>query len=94
MATAADSKPAGMIYPPVDIKAIVDKTAEHVARSGEAFEQMVREKYQGSVKFSFIYPNDPYFAYYEHMVNQYRSGQTSAGNQPDTPGDVADIAMA
>ncbi|KAJ2781050.1 SF3a splicing factor complex subunit [Coemansia javaensis] len=77
----ADEKPAGMIYPPVDIKTIVDKTAEHVARSGEAFQQMIREKYQGNARFAFIYPGDPYFAYYEHMVGQFRSGKAKADDR-------------
>ncbi|KAI8325706.1 Surp module [Martensiomyces pterosporus] len=67
----------GIIYPPLDIKTIVDKTAEHVAKSGEAFQQLIRDKYQGNVKFSFIYPNDPYFAYYQHMVDKFKSGDTS-----------------
>ncbi|KAJ2845617.1 SF3a splicing factor complex subunit [Coemansia erecta] len=69
-----------MIYPPQDIKTIVDKTAEHVAKSGTAFEQLIREKYQDNAKFSFIYQNDPYFAYYEHMVDRFR---TSDGNSED-----------
>ncbi|KAJ2358489.1 SF3a splicing factor complex subunit [Coemansia sp. RSA 2618] len=95
MATAAEARPAGMIYPPVDIKTIVDKTAEHVAKSGDAFEQMIREKYMGNAKFSFIYPNDPYFAYYEHMVDQYRSGKTAADSTLEAhSSDVADITMA
>ncbi|KAJ1801058.1 SF3a splicing factor complex subunit [Coemansia sp. RSA 2399] len=65
---------ADVIYPPQDIKAIVDKTAEHVAKSGEAFQQLIRDKYQGNARFSFIYPNDPYFAYYDMMIGKFRSG--------------------
>ncbi|KAJ2543156.1 SF3a splicing factor complex subunit, partial [Coemansia sp. RSA 1933] len=63
-----------VIYPPQDIKTIVDKTAEHVAKSGEAFQQLIRDKYQGNVRFSFIYPNDPYFAYYDMMITKFRTG--------------------
>ncbi|KAJ2541312.1 SF3a splicing factor complex subunit [Coemansia sp. RSA 1853] len=88
---AADDKPMGLIYPPIDIKAIVDKTAEHVAKSGTAFEQLIREKYEGNDKFSFIYPNDPYFAYYEHMVDQHKSGKPIADQADENSGDVSDI---
>ncbi|KAJ2499157.1 SF3a splicing factor complex subunit [Coemansia sp. RSA 1972] len=91
MATA-DDKPAGLIYPPIDIKAIVDKTAEHVAKSGTAFEQLIREKYEGNDKFSFIYPNDPYFAYYEHMVDQHKSGKP-IDDQADEHSNMSDIAV-
>ncbi|KAJ1868315.1 SF3a splicing factor complex subunit [Coemansia sp. RSA 989] len=91
-ANAAES--TSIIYPPLDIKTIVDKTAERVAKAGEAFEQLIREKYQGNVKFSFINPNDPYYAYYEHMVEQYRSGKTIASGNAEPLGDMADIAMA
>ncbi|KAJ1802457.1 SF3a splicing factor complex subunit, partial [Coemansia sp. RSA 2598] len=59
------------------------KTAEHVAKSGSAFEQLIRDKYQDNAKFSFIYPNDPYFAYYEHMVARFRAGTES--EYPQTP---------
>ncbi|KAJ1737955.1 SF3a splicing factor complex subunit [Coemansia sp. Benny D160-2] len=77
------SSAAEIIYPPQNIKTIVDKTAEHVAKSGEAFQQLIRDKYQGNVRFSFIYANDPYFAYYDMMVGKYRagggSGETDGG---------------
>ncbi|KAJ2755577.1 SF3a splicing factor complex subunit [Coemansia pectinata] len=76
MAETRDT-PAAIIYPPLDIKVIVDKTAGHVAKSGDAFQQLIREKYQGQAKFSFIYPNDPYYAYYSHMVEKYKSGDTT-----------------
>ncbi|KAJ2890404.1 SF3a splicing factor complex subunit, partial [Coemansia aciculifera] len=77
-----------IIYPPLDIKVIVDKTAGHVAKSGEAFQQLIRDKYQGNAKFSFIYPNDPYNAYYTHMVEKYKSGEMA-----DTEGGIDAAAM-
>ncbi|KAJ2161862.1 SF3a splicing factor complex subunit [Coemansia sp. RSA 552] len=69
-----------MIYPPVDVRTIVDKTAEHVAKTGAEFEQLMRDKYQGTAKFSFIYPQDPYYAYYAHTVEQFKTGKA-----PDQP---------
>ncbi|KAJ2615007.1 SF3a splicing factor complex subunit [Coemansia sp. RSA 1365] len=82
---------ANMIYPPIDIKTIADKTAEHVAKSGEAFQQLIRDKYQGNAKFSFIYPNDPYFAYYGHMVEQFKSGEATMPDSKSTA-PTSDIA--
>ncbi|KAJ2340196.1 SF3a splicing factor complex subunit, partial [Coemansia sp. RSA 2673] len=84
MAETRDT-PAAIIYPPLDIKVIVDKTAGHVAKSGDAFQQLIREKYQSTAKFSFLYPNDPYYAYYSHMVEKYKSGDTT-----DAPADIPD----
>ncbi|PIA15805.1 Surp module, partial [Coemansia reversa NRRL 1564] len=81
-----------MIYPPIDIKTIADKTAEHVAKSGEAFQQLIRDKYQGNAKFSFIYPNDPYFTYYEHMVEQFKSGETAGIPDSKSTAPTSDVA--
>ncbi|KAJ2796859.1 SF3a splicing factor complex subunit [Coemansia guatemalensis] len=81
-----------IIYPPIDIKTIADKTAEHVAKSGEAFQQLIRDKYQGNAKFSFIYPNDPYFAYYEHMVEQFKSGEAAGTSDLKSAAPTSDIA--
>ncbi|KAJ2046247.1 SF3a splicing factor complex subunit [Coemansia sp. RSA 2337] len=83
--TETRDTPAAIIYPPLDIKVIVDKTAGHVAKSGDAFQQLIREKYQSTAKFSFLYPNDPYYAYYSHMVEKYKSGDTT-----DAPADIPD----
>ncbi|KAJ1939661.1 splicing factor 3a, subunit 1, partial [Linderina pennispora] len=83
----SDTQPAEIIYPPLDIKSIVDKTAEHVAKSGERFQGLLREKYEGNAKFSFLYPNDPYNAYYQHMVVKFKAGdvtdQPALQNTPD-----------
>ncbi|KAJ2664944.1 SF3a splicing factor complex subunit [Coemansia sp. RSA 1200] len=90
---ASANSTAEIIYPPQNIKTIVDKTAEHVAKSGEAFQQLIRDKYQGNVRFSFIYANDPYFAYYDMMVSKYRSGgETSEETDGDT--ELSSIAAA
>ncbi|KAJ2330746.1 SF3a splicing factor complex subunit, partial [Coemansia sp. RSA 2681] len=50
---------------------------------------LIRDKYQGNAKFSFIYPNDPYHAYYSHMVEKFKSGDAAAA---DTEGGT-DAAM-
>ncbi|CAI5744123.1 unnamed protein product [Peronospora destructor] len=60
----------GVIYPPPDIRAVVDKTAQFVANNGRAFEsRIVGERM--SAKFSFLRDSDPYHAYYEHKVSEF-----------------------
>ncbi|KAG6621971.1 Splicing factor 3 subunit [Phytophthora cinnamomi] len=60
----------GIIYPPPDIRAVVDKTAQFVANNGRAFEsRIVGERM--SAKFSFLRDSDPYHAYYEHKVSEF-----------------------
>lgn len=73
----------GLIYPPPEIRsivvffiispyllisAIVDKTANFVARNGVDFENKIREKESGNARFNFLLPTDPYNAYYKHKV--------------------------
>jgi splicing factor 3A subunit 1 len=63
-------KVTGLIYPPPDIRAIVDKTAQFVASNGRAFESRIIGE-RMSAKFSFLRDADPYHAYYEHKVSEF-----------------------
>lgn len=60
----------GIIYPPPEVRNIVDKTASFVARVGAAFESKIREKELGNPKFNFLNSGDPYHAYYQHKVKE------------------------
>ncbi|KAK1934455.1 Splicing factor 3A subunit 1 [Phytophthora citrophthora] len=90
----------GIIYPPPDIRAVVDKTAQFVANNGRAFEsRIVGERM--SAKFSFLRESDPYHAYYEHKVSEFvakkdespsaavpeQQGQEQTENQQQQPSD-------
>ncbi|KAG7167454.1 splicing factor 3A subunit 1-like [Homarus americanus] len=66
----------GFIYPPPEVRNIVDKTANFVARNGPEFEARIRQHEQNNPKFNFLNPGDPYHAYYQHKVNDCRSGRT------------------
>ncbi|CAJ0919650.1 unnamed protein product, partial [Mesorhabditis belari] len=68
----------GLIYPPPDIRTIVDKTANFVARNGVDFENKIREKEAANLKFTFLSPTDPYNAYYKHKVKELQEGKTEA----------------
>lgn len=63
-------KVTGIIYPPPDIRAIVDKTAQFVANNGRAFESRIIGE-RMSAKFSFLRESDPYHAYYEHKLSEF-----------------------
>ncbi|KAK4319739.1 hypothetical protein Pmani_009394 [Petrolisthes manimaculis] len=66
----------GFIYPPPEVRNIVDKTANFVARNGPEFEARIRQHEQNNPKFNFLNPGDPYHAYYQHKVNECRTGKT------------------
>uniref|UniRef100_A0A914XR38 SURP motif domain-containing protein n=1 Tax=Plectus sambesii TaxID=2011161 RepID=A0A914XR38_9BILA len=65
----------GIIYPPPDIRTIVDKTAAFVARNGIDFENKIREKEAGNPRFNFLSQTDPYNAYYQHKVREHQEGK-------------------
>uniref|UniRef100_A0A0N5ADX1 Splicing factor 3A subunit 1 n=1 Tax=Syphacia muris TaxID=451379 RepID=A0A0N5ADX1_9BILA len=65
----------GIIYPPPDIRTIVDKTAAFVARNGTDFENKIREKEATNPRFGFLSATDPYNAYYQHKVLEFKEGK-------------------
>ncbi|CAG8575996.1 8929_t:CDS:10, partial [Racocetra fulgida] len=78
-----DARPlVGIIYPPPDIRNIVDKTAIFVARNGVQFEERIRENEKHNAKFSFLNPNDPYHAYYQYKIAETKGGKVSKKAEP------------
>ncbi|KOB76764.1 putative spliceosome associated protein [Operophtera brumata] len=65
----------GIIYPPPEVRNIVDKTASFVARNGPEFEARIRQNELGNPKFNFLNTGDPYHAYYQHKVKEIREGK-------------------
>jgi splicing factor 3A subunit 1 len=70
--------PEGVVLPPKDIRAIVEKTAGYVARNGPVFEDRIREKEKHNPKFSFLSPNDAYSTFYLWRLNEVREGRGTA----------------
>lgn len=70
--------PAGVVLPPRDIRAIVEKTAGYVARNGAVFEDRIREKEKHNPKFSFLSNNDAYNPFYAWRLNEVREGRGTA----------------
>lgn len=77
-----DKAVVGFIYPPPEVRNIVDKTANFVARNGPEFEARIRQNEQNNPKFNFLNPGDPYHAYYQHKVNECRSGKSGDKEVP------------
>ncbi|KAL0038699.1 hypothetical protein WJX79_003797 [Trebouxia sp. C0005] len=68
----------GLIQPPPDIRAIVDKTAQFVAKNGTQFEGRILANEKDNPKFNFLRTADPYHAYYRHMVTEDQKGTDGA----------------
>ena len=72
----AATKPiVGIIYPPPEHRNIIDKTAMFVARNGPDFEDKVRQNEIANSKFNFFNATDPYHAYYQHKIKEFREGK-------------------
>lgn len=66
-----------MVDIPDDIKQIILKTAQFVAKSNNgALEQHIRSKRMGDPKFDFLNPqNSRYHAYYKSQVESCKKNQ-------------------
>ena len=69
--------PEGIVLPPKDIRAIVEKTAGYVARNGVVFEDRIRDKEQYNSKFSFLSPGDAYAPFYQWRLTEVRAGRNA-----------------
>ncbi|KNA08628.1 hypothetical protein SOVF_160920 [Spinacia oleracea] len=85
---ATHTRTIGIIYPPPDIRTIVDKTSQFVAKNGPEFEKRIIANNAGNVKFNFLNASDPYHAYYQHRLSEFRAQVQSSSLQPSSqPGD-------
>lgn len=64
----------GIIYPPPDIRSIVDKTAAFVARNGTSFETKIKGDERANTNFSFLNDSDAFNAYYRAKIEALRDG--------------------
>ncbi|OIT06962.1 PREDICTED: probable splicing factor 3A subunit 1 [Nicotiana attenuata] len=82
---ATHTRTIGIIYPPPDIRSIVDKTAQFVAKNGPEFEKRIVLNNAGNAKFNFLNASDPYHAYYQHRLAEARAQNQTSGEQPIQP---------
>lgn len=86
---ATHTRTIGIIYPPPDIRNIVDKTAQFVAKNGPEFEKRIIANNAGNPKFNFLNSSDPYHAYYQHRLSEARVQNQTSAQQPPQPADSA-----
>ncbi|XP_061355455.1 probable splicing factor 3A subunit 1 [Gastrolobium bilobum] len=87
---ATHTRTIGIIHPPPDIRTIVDKTSQFVAKNGPEFEKRIIANNTGNAKFNFLNPSDPYHAYYQHRLAEFRAqNQSSAQEPPLQPADLS-----
>ncbi|KAI9107758.1 hypothetical protein K1719_021094 [Acacia pycnantha] len=87
---ATHTRTIGIIHPPPDIRTIVDKTSQFVAKNGLEFEKRIIANNAGNVKFNFLNSSDPYHAYYQHRLAEFRAqNQSSTQQSPLQPLDSA-----
>lgn len=65
--------------PPPDLRPIVDKTAEYVAKNSDTFERTVLERHVGDPRFSFLNPWDKHHSYYQAMKHYCRTRMAQEG---------------
>ena len=78
----------------VDIRSIVDKTAQFVARNGQEFERKILGNEKDNVKFSFLKPSDPYHAYYRLRVKDFQEGDAKPADATKPKDAQVEIAIA
>lgn len=79
----------GLIYPPPDLRPVIDKTAEFVARNGVAFEAKIKEQERLNPKFAFLNQGDAYHAYFRLQIHAAKEKRTqpapASDDRPSTP---------
>lgn len=75
----------GMIIPPADIRSIIEKTAQFVAKNGPEFEQRVLLDKGADQKFAFLLPGNPYRPYYDAKVKEFLTGEVNEATRPQIP---------
>lgn len=85
--TPAPKAKIGIIYPPPEVRHIVDKTASFVAKNGPEFESRVKANEVGNNKFMFLNPTDPYHGYYQHKLKEFME------NKPSEPNPVPSVVQ-
>ncbi|XP_042020999.1 probable splicing factor 3A subunit 1 [Salvia splendens] len=82
LSVATHTRSIGVIHPPIDIRTIVDKTAQFVAKNGPEFEKRIIANNEGNAKFNFLRASDPYHAYYQHRLAESRAQNQASATQP------------
>ncbi|CAI6335997.1 unnamed protein product [Periconia digitata] len=71
--------PPEIIIPPRNMHEYVRKTADFVARRGDAQQDNILARIRKEPKpmMSFVLPEDPYYPYYQWLIQQFKDGKVS-----------------
>ncbi|CAF1925615.1 probable splicing factor 3A subunit 1 [Brassica napus] len=83
---ATHTRTIGIIHPPPDIRSIVEKTAQFVSKNGLEFEKRIIASNAKNAKFNFLTSSDPYHAFYQHKLAEYRAQNQDGAQGDDTDG--------
>jgi splicing factor 3A subunit 1 len=67
--------PPGVLLPPKEQRAAIEKVAGFVARNGAAFEARMRNDQANATKLAFIFEDDPYYSYYAWRREECKAGR-------------------
>ncbi|CDJ60559.1 surp module domain-containing protein, putative [Eimeria maxima] len=85
---SSGAAPPDLIFPPADMRGVIEKTAQFVAKNGAEFESRVLRE-QSATKFGFLLPNNPYHAFYKLKVREFTTGE--AAPTPQVPQAIRDM---
>ncbi|XP_076916665.1 uncharacterized protein LOC143576476 [Bidens hawaiensis] len=77
---ASDGSESAIVIPPPDIKEEVDSAARFLASIRPEYEKPIID--QGASTCSFLNVADPYHAYFQHRLSQFRAQNASANQKP------------
>uniref|UniRef100_A0A1J3K417 Putative splicing factor 3A subunit 1 n=1 Tax=Noccaea caerulescens TaxID=107243 RepID=A0A1J3K417_NOCCA len=86
VAVATHTKTIGIIHPPPDIRSIVEKTAQFVCKNGLEFEKRIIAENAKNAKFNFLTSSDPYHAFYQHKLTEFRAQNQDGAPATDSEG--------
>ncbi|KAJ4847003.1 hypothetical protein Tsubulata_017730, partial [Turnera subulata] len=90
---ATHTRTIGIIHPPPDIRTIVDMTAPFVSKHGPEFEKRIIADNTNNAKFNFLNISDPYHAFYQHRLSEFRA-QNQAPSQQQPSDSAAALEFA
>ncbi|MEW5307630.1 MAG: hypothetical protein WDW36_010009 [Sanguina aurantia] len=89
------TRQVGVVLPPPDIRAIIDKTAQFVTKNGMEFEKRILASEKNNVKFNFLLATDPYHGYYKMRIKDFADeGQDGSGAKDQGPASAAAMALS